>query len=230
MNVAWCASFCYVAILILISILSLAVIVGLGYLILVVGTNSFSLLFDDTVCTNWIWQTCGSFVHMNDGYSISDIQILAGLINVGLIFLLFIGIISILFTYKQRLHWIWSFFAMYFIWAYLWAWISIFTGKQLAINKFYGCQDYKNYGIILYNLVPNNGWFTLCSKIRNIGPNQGAVQDDNLLGDWNACNKCIILGFWTIYVFALALPLLGLGMYFLVKRYQQRRKITYEVY
>jgi len=194
---------------------------GLGYLILGVGTNAFSLLFDDTVCTNWIWQTCGSFVEMDIGTSKSVIQFTAGYIVGGLILLIAIGITLIYFTITKRLNWLIVYFGIYIIWAYIFGWISLFSGKQLAVHKFDGCQDYKDYGIILDNLFPHYG-FTLCAKIRNIGPNQGAIQDKKLPGDWSTCNKCMNIGFWSIYLSGLILPLLVLGIFLLSRRLKRK--------
>lgn len=209
---------------ILVSVLCLAITAGLAYLVFVVGTNAFSLLFDDTICTNWIWQTCESYVKMNQGYSLSGLQMSAGYIVSALVLLVAIAILSFCIYFEKgdrHVDWYFTYLALYGIWAYVFAWVSIFCGKHLAVNKFDGCQDYKNYGIILMNLFPDYG-FTLCAKIRNIGPNQGAIEDRSLPGDWGTCNKCMNMGFWSIYLGALALPLLVLAIVMGVRRYRRK--------
>lgn len=213
-----------------ISIIGLSVIVALSYLLIGVGTNAFSQLFDDTVCTNWIWGSCGSYVQTEYGDSRSGIQLLLGIFVFIFIILLAVSIGSIISSFLDNLPFIASFFISYAFWLYTWAFISLFLGKTLSVHKIDGCQDYAKYGIIGLNMVPRYSQISFCEKIRNIGPNQGAIEDKSLPGDYSTCTKCLTIGFWLIYSGAVILPLLCLAIYILIVRFRRILRETRNSY
>jgi hypothetical protein len=211
---------------IIISIISLAIIIGISYLYFAVLTNAIARLFDGIVCENSVWQICDSIVNSQFGSPHSTTPVMMSFF-IHLIFFIFVSTgITLCFTKfedddgKWRKN-LWpAFWILYGAWVYMWFIMSLFLGKQLAVNIFPECHDYKGYAIILENLETRKV-FEMCDKIRPQGFNMPAIEDTTLPGDWNTCFTCINKGFWPIFLLAIILPLLILGIVSLIKRFKQ---------
>jgi len=245
---------------ILIACLIAAVAVGGSYLYFNVLSNAISLLFVDTKCDNWVWQTCHSSIFIqyensNDYtlYSPSLATFIGFLMHISVIAPAYLAVYSIfdgsclITSYwlcctddleRFRHRHIGSYKRSYIApwvwgsisWVFLWVSLSLFLGRKLAISSYDGCSIYQDYGIQIQHLQSFSSVNNL--KIRSYGVGQGGYMDLSLPGTSEGYSDCLNKGYWTVFLVAtIAVPLVILCVWLLVVRYQSiKREIVADIF
>ena len=234
---------CQAILRLFVSILIFSIFGGIMYLYLVPFSNFVSMkLFDDSVCYNYPWSSCSSILLDKDGYTANDAFGWVTFFGFLVSFSVFAPIVffmawfvwnllmdilvlddlkvkklsSILFPIGIGcLSWIWFFLCIN---------CGLFFAKKFSAAA-YGC-DFKHiptttpfgYAIGRYDAPHHLKWTSysgMCAPIKYLGFNKGVQIDDSINTD--GCNDCVNKGFWTIFLGGIAIVLLPLLVFIIVK-------------
>lgn len=214
-------------------------VIAFSYLYFNVLSNGVALFFGDTLCDNWVWQTCNTFIYYPPEkiqyFTLSLATFVGFLLHVGATLPLIIGIIH--HIYSQNLSMGVYIIYLYISWFFLWIPLSLFTGKVLAVQTFTECEKYSEYIIAIDRDWVENSirgaffWNLSRTKLRTFGVGKGAYFDGNLPGNDDEYNDCLNKGFWILFIpIAIILPCIVIIIAYSCKRYLNIQKSVIEKY
>ncbi len=212
-------------------IVIVAFCVGIVYLCMFPLSNALAILIiGNTYCPNWVWGVCGVRTFSSNYTLVQEVSTVSGLVGFSLSFgiivsLAMIGIAPMLFTtsWENRRKFL-STYTRYFV---LVAWIICMIPVALKTGPMFGtrfvpiCKNYTDYapfviGDWYYDVGDgDDGGSTRkkidiasCEKFQSFGYGKGAFYNPSLPGDIDGCTRCTNIGFWSVYLTSIIVPVL----------------------
>lgn len=210
-------------------ILGIGAAAGVSYLYFGVLSNAVALLFDDTKCENWVWQTCSSSIAPGDSpvrhllFTQSLNQFIGFLMHFSVLAPLAIGVIVWVIPtvdangdeYESccpplkigdiRMP-VASVVWFYISYIFFWIIASVFLGKKLAVNQFDGCDIFEPFAITVQETISYVAG-GMCGRVVGLGTGLGAEWKSTLPLDTQLCVWCTNTGYWTVLIVAIACPI-----------------------
>lgn len=209
-------------------LLIVAVCIGIVYLCMFPLSNALAILIiGNSYCSHWVWGVCGVRTFSSNYTLVQEVTTVSGLVGFSLSFgivfsLAMIGISPCLFatSWDSRRRFL-SVYTKYFV---LVAWIicmipvALKTGPMVATRFVPICKNYTDYapfviGDWYYDVGDDSVTvkkidIASCEKFQSFGLGKGAFYNPSLPGDVDGCTRCTNIGFWSVYLISIIVPVM----------------------